>query len=192
MNHLETLLADLTSGDDARAEAAALQLTAFPVATLDPLLQSDDVDTRWWALRALAGFSGGEDVVQRLISALEDESDEIRQCAALGLCHHPHPQAILPLIRALSSPDSMTAKLAGNALIAIQTEAVPHLIETLQSATASTKLKLETVRALAEIGDPRAIPALMEVLQTDSAISNYWATYGLDKLGLGMIYIKPQ
>ncbi len=86
----------------------------------------------------------------------------------------------------------MTARLAGNALIAIQTEAVPHLIETLQSATAFTKLKLEIVRTLAEIGDPRAIPALMEVLQTDSAISNYWATYGLDKLGLGMIYIKPQ
>lgn len=190
MDELQTLLADLTSGDDARAEAAAVRLSAFPVAVLDPLLESDYVDTRWWALRALAGFPGGQDVVRRLVSALEDESGEIRQCAALGLCHHPHPQAVSPLIRALSSPDSMTAKLVSTALIAIGAEAVAPLIEVLQNGTPSAKL--EAVRALAEIGDPRAIPALMSVLQADSAISTYWAQYGLDKLGLGMVYLKPQ
>lgn len=190
MDELQTLLADLTSGDDARAEAAAIRLPAFPVSTLDPLLESSDVDTRWWALRALAGFPGGEDIVRRLVSALEDESDEIRQCAALGLCYHPRPEAVLPLIRAMSSPDSMTVKLACNALIAIGAESVPYLIELLRSGTSSAKL--EAARALAEIGDPRAIPALMETLQADSAISTYWAEHGLDKLGLGMLYLKPQ
>jgi len=190
MDELATLLADLTSGDDARAEAAALRLPAFPVPALNPLLESEDVDARWWALRALAGFPSGEQVVRRLVAALDDESNEIRQCAALGLCYHPCPEAISPLIRALASPDSMTAKLASNALIAIGAEAVPPLIETLRSATPSAKL--EAARALAEIGDPRAIPALMEVSQADSAISTYWAEYGLDKLGLGMVYMKPQ
>lgn len=190
MDELKTLLAELTSGDDTRAEAAAARLPAFPVSALDPLLQSSDVDTRWWALRALAGFPGGEDVLRRLVSALEDESDEIRQCAALGLCHHPHPESVPPLIRALSSSDSMTARLACSALIAIGAESVPYLLETLQSGTSSAKL--QAARALAEIGDPRAIPALMEVLQTDSAISTYWAEQGLDKLGLGMVYFKPQ
>ncbi len=190
MDELQALLAELTSGDDSRAEAAAVRLPAFPVLSLDPLLQSDDVDTRWWALRSLAGFPNGESVVRRLVSALDDESDEIRQCAALGLCHHPHPEAVPPLICALSSPDSMTAKLASNALIAIGVESVPYLIEILRSGTSSAKL--EATRALAEIGDPRAIPALMETLQADSAISTYWAEHGLDKLGLGMLYLKPQ
>lgn len=189
MDELQALLADLTSGDDARAEAAAVRLPAFPVSALDPLLESDDVDARWWALRSLAGFPSGTDVARRLVVGLEDESDEIRQCAALGLCHHPHPEAVSPLIRALSCPDPMTAKLACNALIAIGAEAVPSLIEVLRSGASSAKL--EAARALAEIGDPRAIPTLMRVLQTDSAISTYWAEYGLDKLGLGMIYIKP-
>ncbi len=190
MDELHALLAELTSGDDARAESAAARLPAFPVSALDLLLQSGDVDTRWWALRALAGFPGGEDVVRRLVSALEDESDEIRQCAALGLCHHPHPESVPSLIRALSFSDSMTTKLACNALIAIGAEAVPYLMEVLQTGTPSAKL--EATRALAEIGDPRAIPALMEVLQSDSAISTYWAEHGLDKLGLGMVYIRPQ
>ncbi len=190
MDELQILLAELTSGNDARAEAAALRLPAFPVSSLDSLLESGDIDTRWWALRALAGFPGGEDVVRRLVSALEDESDEIRQCAALGLWHHPRPEAVLPLIRAMSSPDSMTAKLACNALVAIGAESVPCLIEVLRSGTSSAKL--EAARALAEIGDPRAIPALMEALQSDSAISTYWAEQGLHKLGLGMVYIRPQ
>ncbi len=190
MNELGNLLADLASGDDTRAEAAATRLPAFPVSALDPLLESADVDVRWWALRSLAGFQSGEDVIRRLVSALEDESDEIRQCAALGLCLHPHPESVSPLIRALSSPDSMTAKLASNALIVIGAQAIPSLIEVLRSGTPSARL--EATRALAEIGDPRAIPALMQVLQADSAISTYWAEYGLDKLGLGMVYMKPQ
>lgn len=190
MDELQTLLDDLSSGDDARAEAAALRLPAFPVSALDPLLESDNVDARWWALRALAGFSGGQAIVRRLVSALEDESDEIRQCAALGLRHHPLPEAIPSLIRALSSPDSMTAKLACNALIAIGAESVPALVEVLRTGAASAKL--EAARALAEIGDPRAIPALMDILQADSAISTYWAEHGLNKLGLGMVYLKPQ
>ncbi len=190
MDELATLLVDLTSGDDIRAEAAATRLPAFPAASLNPLLDSPDVDVRWWALRALAGFQSTADVVHRLASALDDESDEIKQCAALGLCHHPHPESVSPLMRALSSPDSMTAKLACNALIAIGPEAVSSLVEALRNASPSGRL--EAARALAEIGDPRAIPALMEVMQADSAISTYWAKHGLDKLGLGMVYIKPQ
>ncbi len=190
MDELASLLADLTGGDDDRAEAAAARLPAFPVSVLDPLLESADADTRWWALRSLAEFPGGDDVFRRLVSALEDESDEVRQCAALGLCLHPQTQAVSPLIRVLSASGVMTAKLAANALIAIGPEAVPSLLEIVKTGTASAKM--EAVRALAEIKDPRSIPTLMGVLEEDSAISAYWAEYGLDKLGLDMIYIKPQ
>lgn len=84
----------------------------------------------------------------------------------------------------------MTARLACNALIAIGSEAVPSLIEILRNGVSHARL--QAARALAKIGDPRAIPALMEVLQTDSAISTYWAEQGLDKLGLSMVYFKPQ
>jgi HEAT repeat protein len=193
MSELETLLADLTSGDDVRAEAAAGRLPVLGDAALRhllPLLRAESSDVRWWAVRALAGFEQVDGVIMGLVSALEDESSEVRQCAALGLCHHPHPQAVPALIRALSDPDPMTAKLASNALVLLGEQATPELIEILKTGTHSARL--EAVRALAEIRDQRAIPALMEALQTDSALLQYWAEQGLDKLGLGMIYIKPE
>ena len=57
MSTLDELLADLTSGDEMRAEGAVTGLVelgeeAFPV--LRDLLNSSDADQRWWALRALA------------------------------------------------------------------------------------------------------------------------------------------
>jgi HEAT repeat protein len=190
MDELETLLTELACGDDMRAEAAAVRLSAFPVSVLDPLLHATDVDARWWAVRSLAGFESALEIIDRLLAALEDESEEVRQCAALGLTHHPHRQAVSPLIRALGDTDTLTAKIASNALILIGVEAVPQLIEVLK--TGSPAAKLEAARALAEIKDPRAIPALMEIMQADSAVAKYWAEIGLDKLGLGMVYLKPQ
>jgi HEAT repeat protein len=148
------------------------------------------VDVRWWAVRALAQFEPADEITRELVAALEDESGEVRQCAAMALCHHPSRQAISSLIRTLSDPDSMAARLAANALALIGPAAIPALIETLQ--TGSPSAKLEAVRALAEIKDPHAIPALMKALEQDSALMQYWAEQGLDKLGLGMIYIQPE
>jgi HEAT repeat protein len=193
MPELPALLAELTSGDDERAETAALQLAehaeaAFPA--LQNLLRAAEVDSRWWAVRALAQFQPAEKVTLELVAALEDESGDVRQCAAMALCHHHDPAAVSPLIRALSDPDLMTANLAANALILIGAPAVPALIESLQAD--SQTARLEAVRALAEIKDPRAIPFLMQVFEQDSALMQYWAEHGLDKLGLGMVYLKPE
>ena len=189
MSELASLLVELTCGDDARAEAAAVKISAYPIQALDPFLQADDADIRWWAVRAAAGFSSADEVIGRLVTALGDESGEVRQCAALGLCHHPHPQAVSPLIKALSDPDTMTVKLAAKALVSIGFEATPQLVDVLK--TGETSAKLEAAHALAEIKDPRAIPALMNALQTDSVLTQYWAEQGLDNLGLGMLYVKP-
>ena len=193
MPDLPALLAELTCGDDERAESAAQQLAGYGESAfqaLRNLLRDEDVDARWWAIRALAQFETSEKVTGDLVAALEDGSSDVRQCAAMALCHHPHPRAVSPLIRALSDPDSMTAGLARNALIRIGAEAVPELIETLRAG--SRAARLEAVRALAEIKDPRAIPPLMQALEQDSALMQYWAEHGLDKLGLGMVYLKPE
>jgi HEAT repeat protein len=193
MNELELLLAELTCGDDARAEQAATRFSAFGSAGIDALkliVKSNDVDMRWWAVRALAGFEQMDETVPELVAALDDESTDVRQAAAMALCHHPHPQAISPLIRALSDPDPMTANLASRALGLIGTEATPALLDTLKNGMGSAKM--EAARALAEIKDPRAIPGLMQALQTDSALLQYWISNGIDKIGLGMVYLKPE
>jgi HEAT repeat protein len=193
MTELDFWLAELTCGEDIRAEAAAVRLPDFGRAALkalSPWLRAELADVRWWAVRSLAGFEHSAAIVDSLIAALDDEADEIRQCAALGLSHHPDPRAIAPLIRALSDSDALTAKIAANALILIGKHATPQLIDVLQTGTPAAKL--EAVRALAEIKDSRAIPALMKLLQTDSVITQYRAELGLDQLGLGMLYVEPE
>jgi HEAT repeat protein len=193
VTELGLLLAELVSGNDECAERAAIQFSAFGstgINALKPLLISNETDVRWWAVRALAGFEQLDEIIPELVAALEDESDEVRQAAAMALCHHPWPQAVPPLIQALSDPDTMTARLASNALARIGLEATPALLDVLKTGKGSARL--EAARALAEIKDPRAIPGLMQALETDSALLQYWVGNGLDKLGLGMIYLKPE
>jgi HEAT repeat protein len=193
MSELELLLADLVSGNDERAEQAAIQIPAFGSTGIDALkslFTSSEADVRWWAVRALAGFEQSDETIPELVTALEDKSDEVRQAAAMAFCHHPHPQAVLPLITALSDPDTLTAKLASNALVLIGAEATPALLDVLKNGTGAARL--EAARALAEIKDPSAIPGLMKALETDSALLQYWVGNGLDKLGLEMVYLKPE
>lgn len=187
---LEDLFAALTSGDDDRAEAAVQPLAqrgsdALPV--LERLTRAPDPDHRWWALRCLAQFP--DPPSHLFIEALGDSQVEIRQCAALGLAHHPTSSALSALAAALHDRDSMVSTLAANALIALGPQAVPVLIEALSSPAPA--VRLEAARALGAIKDPRAIPALMQAIQQDSALMAYWAEQGLGKLGLGMVYLKP-
>lgn len=191
MSVLDELLADLTSGDETRAENAVPALVdlaeeAFPA--LRDLLMSNDDDQRWWALRALAQSPRAR--TEWLLPLLDDASPEVRQAAALGLCGHPDETAIRPLIRTLSDRDTMVSGLARNALVVIGKPAVPYLMEV--PGDAPQRARIHALRALAEIGDYAAIPTLMAALDEDSAILGHWAEEGLERLGLNMIYLKPE
>jgi HEAT repeat protein len=96
---------------------------------------------------------------------------------------------VAALVTALQSGDQLLAYLVGNALISTGAAAVPALIEMMQSGTPAARL--EAARALATIADPRAIPALFHALDEGSVL-NYWATLGLERMGVGMIYFKPE
>ena len=190
---ISALLEELLCGDDQRAEQAALELSRQPrqaLPDLYKLLESPDPDHRWWAIRAIAGCESSEQTTRSLVTALQDPSSDVRQAAALALCHRPDSQATPALLQTLSDPDPMVASLAGNALTLLKSAAVPALTQALESEQ-NPAAKREIVRALAEIGDPAAIPALMKALQSDSALLQYWAEHGLEKMGLGMVYIKP-
>jgi len=188
---LDELLADLTSGDETRAENAVPGLVelgedAFPA--LRDLLSSVDVDQRWWALRTLAQSPQAQ--TEWLIPLLNDSAAEVRQAAALGLCSHPDKTAIRPLIRALSDADSMVSDLARNALVVIGKPAVPSLLDVPKDA--AHRARINALRALAEISDYSAIPVLMAALEEDSVMLQHWAEEGLERLGLNMVYLKPE
>ena len=102
---------------------------------------------------------------------------------------HPSPEAGLALIGMLAEKDALTRRLAGDALVAIGHQAVPQLLEAMQHD--DQFVRIEAVRALAKIGDQSAIPALFEALEDGSALIEYWASEGLEKMGVGMVFYKP-
>ncbi len=197
MNTLESLLDDLASGDEARAEAAVVPLVGMGEEAIPALLDlthSSDVDSRWWGLRILAASPHLQ--TEWLVPFLSDPAPEVRQCAALGLAGRPDESAVTPLVRALNDEDSMVATLASNALVKIGGPSVPSLIEAVKRPVGegndTQSQRIHALRALAEIRDHRAIPIMMQVMQEDSALLQHWAQEGLERLGLDMVYIKPQ
>jgi len=191
VSSLDELLDDLTSGDEARAEAAVpglVKLGEDAFRALRNLLNSTDTDQRWWALRTLAQAPQAR--TEWLLPFLEDSHAELRQATALGLCSHPDETAIKPLIRALSDTDSMVSDLARNALVVIGKPGVPALLDVPKDAP--QRARINALRALAEIGDYSAIPVLMAALEEDSVMMQHWAEEGLERLGLNMIYLKPE
>src|SRR5512142_2430623 len=186
----KTLLADLTSGDEDRAEAAARRLAEVGEAalpSLEQLLHSEVRDHRWWAVRTVAQMSSPRR--DWLIQALGDASSEVRAAAALGLSTHPVEQAAPGLVAALQDEDSIVAILAVNALAALGQTAVPALLEAFPAS--NRRGKIQIMRALAELKDHRSIPLMMKVIENESAMLRYWAEQGLERLGLDMVYIKP-
>lgn len=191
MSALQSLLNDLTSGDEGRAEdavASLIELGEDAIPALLDLSHSSNVDSRWWALRTLA--TSPHCRTEWLVPFLSsDSSPEVRQCAALGLAVKPDESATQPLVQALSDEDGMVASLAANALVKIGSVAVPSLVEVVKSGKQSARI--HALRALAEIKDPRAIPIMMKVMEEESVLLQHWAKEGLERLGLDMVYIKP-
>ena len=188
---LQSLLKDLTSRDEARAEKAVpalIELGEEAIPALLDLTNSADVDARWWALRTLAQSPLARTVW--LVPFLNDPAPEVRQCAALGLATKPDEGAVSSLVQALSDEDTLVGNLAVKALVNIGKPAVPSLIEKVKSASRSARIL--ALRALVEIRDPRAIPVMMQVMDEGSALLQHWAKEGLERLGLDMVYMKPE
>ena len=188
---LNDLLADLTSGNESSAETAVsglIELGDEAFQALHEMLNSENTDHRWWALRTLA--QAPQSQARWLLPFLTDSAVEVRQAAALGLCSHPDETAIKPLIQALSDDNSIVSSLAGKALVAIGKQATPFLIEIPRDAPQTARIN--AIRALAEIADHSAIPALMAALEEDSVMIRHWAEEGLVRLGLDMVYLIPE
>jgi HEAT repeat protein len=187
---MQDLLAELISGDDIRAEKSISALTALGRAAIPVLLDltlAEDADIRWWAVRALAASPHTR--TEDLVPLLGDSAPEVRAAAALAICDHPNECAVASLVKTLEDPDPLVAGLAGNALVKIGSVSVPSLLEVMKEAR--TSIRIITLRTLSEICDHRAIPVMMKSLGEESALLQYWATEGLQRLGLDMVYMKP-
>ena len=190
MTELDLLLENLVSGDDELAEDSVRQLVTRREEATPRLLElrnSSHVDTRWWAYCALGQMPDAD--TSWFLPGLDDPTAEVRECAVMALCHNPDSSAIPNLIAALEDQDRMVATLSGRVLVEIGNDAVPDLINILETGTPSARI--EAARALSDIRDPRTIPVFMTALDSDSELVKFWAEQGLQNLGSEMVYFKP-
>lgn len=188
---IETLLKELISGDEERAQKAIQALAERPFDSLEPvkqLLQAPDEDIRWWAVAALSHFPV-ELAGEYLLEALEDPQTSVCQCALVGLQRQPSMDALPKLIELIGSMDALTARLAGGALARLGEPAVPALGDVMQGDIA--RARIHAARALAEMQVESTIPILFKALDDPLSIVVYWAEEGLDRLGVGMTFFKP-
>jgi len=191
MAPLEQLLSDLTSGDDARAEAAVPALTVHGPAVIKALLEllaSPLEDHRWWSCRALAAFPQPQ-ATAGLMQSLSDPKLAVRRCAALGLRQRPSPTAIEPLLSALAADDALLRRLAADALATVGPPAIPGLEHA--ANTGQPAVRIEAVRALAEMRHPDALSPLFRLIEDPSSMVQHWAEEGLERLGIGMAFFRP-
>lgn len=185
------IASDFAYGSDKIAEGTARDLARLASGDLKvykQLLQDQRADVRWWAVRSLAEIESPE-ITPLLITSLDDADVSVRQCAALALQKHPDQRAISALIEMLKSTDQLLSRLAGDALVASGGDAVPALLEVMQADHPAARI--QAARALALISDTRAIPELFNALDGDSALLEYWAGEGLEKMGVGMVFFAP-
>lgn len=184
-----TSLTDLFSGDEARALAALDQVGKDDLPELIRALAGGDRDARSWAAAALARLPGPQSV-SALIAASADADVDVRAAVLHALGELRAPEAVTPLLFSLSERDSYLTRIAADALIRLGPTAVPPLIEALESEV-ETRVRVNLARALALIGDPRAIPALFRALDDESYLVQHWADEGLERMGVGQVYFKP-
>ncbi|GAB4399681.1 MAG: hypothetical protein OHK0052_23220 [Anaerolineales bacterium] len=191
MTALDDLLHQLVNGSESQADSAARAIAALEHEAITPLaglLRDPNPETRWWAVRSLAEIPLPE-AAAHLLTALQDPDENVQHCALLGLRQHPAPENVAVLCDMLRSPNPMTTHLAADALIAIGAPAVAPLLEILKTETAA--IRIQAARALAKIGDTRSIAGLFDLYQDDSALLEYWAEQGLEKMGVGMQFFTP-
>jgi HEAT repeat protein len=190
LNDLMDALADSTADDEQREEAASAiaEMSHHALPGLRHMLQTGDPDIRMWAVRALT-VSGSPSSRSLLRETLADSDPDVRACAALGLGELAAAEASNPLVRLMADESVFVARIASNALIQIGQPAIPVLIEALSDK--SPAVRAGAARALVPLESHDAIPALFAALDDASAIVTYYAEEALERMGVGMIFLKP-
>jgi HEAT repeat protein len=188
---LRTFLDSLGAGDDAQTEEAASALTnvgdrALPA--LQSILEDPDPHKRWWGPRALAAL-GTDTAVKLIMATLEDPDPDVRACAVVALSNLQPREAISSLIIRLSDPSAYVGRLAADALSQFGETAVVALIDALEEGDTATRAG--AARALRAIQPQEAILALYKALDDPSAVVTYYAEEALEKMGVGIIFLRP-
>ena len=165
---------------------SALGTKALPA--LFKLLDESDPNKRWWAIRVLSAIPDPEvpeTQASSQRSGLHHTAMRSFRSEPAAKCEY-HPGFDTDV----KCQDRLVARLSADALIAIGGPAVTDLIEILENGPQSSQVK--SARALAVIGDTRAIPAMFAAWEDGSALIRHWIEQGFERMGVGMQFFKPE
>lgn len=176
----------LRSGDTEQKvkSAAAIALTrdARAVPILNAALSDSELKVRVAAASGL-GVIAAPEAAPGLIGALADADSSVRVHAAEGLGTSVAPEALGPLSRAIADKDPSVRAAAAEALISYDRNSA---LEMLQKALldSDSGVRDTVAESLGYLGDTRAIPSLVGVLQNDAVPSvRATAAYALGTIG---------
>jgi HEAT repeat protein len=137
----------------------------------------------------VAGRLDDKRAVPALLAAFTDQDVGIRWQAAMSLGMLPSRRAVGPLLAVLrTADDSETRRAAVHALgwcgMDLEDERIYQaLVDTLSNGKEEASVRGEAGDALANLGDARAVPALLAAIQDPSAEVRFWAAFALGQLG---------
>ena len=129
----------------------------------------------------ILGIMRSRSAVPALIAALRDPVPAVQLQAVKALGRAGGASAVSALMQALHRVDEQTGSQVFVALVQIGRAAVPSLIEA--SSSGSAWMRWHCIRALAEIGDSQALPALVQALRDPDHSVAWMAAKGLVKYG---------
>jgi HEAT repeat protein len=124
--------------------------------------------------------------VKQAVTALDNHNAEERRQALRSLSQMNHPAAYSALLNAAQHP-LRDVRIDASFMLAKQTNnedfaAVPGLIEALRDDDA--RIRSAAVKTLGEIGDPNAVPPLLQIVNQEADGNIRWqATGALSKMG---------
>lgn len=160
-------------------ESLGLKQDKQIAAPLVAMLTDTNKDVRKAAFSVL--MMSGAEVIEPLIKLLETQNAGIRKnvVALLGKFHND--QVIEALTKTLEDPDMNVRKKVADMLKAIGSPAVSYLSKALDSHDSDVQWR--AVKTLGEIGDCRAIEALVKTLEDDDAEVRLKIVEVLERLG---------
>lgn len=135
----------------------------MPTTRLDTRLASPDWETRFVAVRELAGRKGRK-ILDLLRRAAADRHQSVRCAAAICLGDVPGKESIDCLVELLADPDEWVRLRAAQSLGKLRApESLDYLVQHLESEE-DVKVKATMVKAIGAYADERYLPVLINYL----------------------------
>ena len=145
-------------------------------------LQDDDWFVRAQACKTLGVFRE-PDVIRALYRAVEDPEPAVRVEAARALARQGSVQSVVDVVRQIVPGDEQPSVAVMALFRSLGREAVPELVQLLESHTTGLAARLVAADALGHLGDLRAVPALLQLYDHPAANLRITVMEALARLG---------